>query len=206
MRQPMLRARMLRQGAHQVNSSGSSGATCRWRSTRPRPMTRSSRVRSSGRCPIALALRSFGWTSFSVRVTFRSPHRSSGRCELVQGRQEPYFGIEILAAVRHVDGRHGQFWQCCCDDAMFEVECRMVVGGTARKPLGSHEQCHTRVALAAVPATPVAVEVRQPEWQLIRSRLQFLQAHDVRAIRLEKGLQFTLACTDTVDVPGQDRE
>src|SRR6476659_4613332 len=50
-------------------------------STRPRPMMHSSSARSSGSCPIARGLRSLGWTSRSVRATFRSPHKMSRRLE-----------------------------------------------------------------------------------------------------------------------------
>src|SRR5437764_307630 len=65
--------------ADHVNRSALSGSTWRCTSTRPRLMIRSMSARSSGSWPIARGLRSFGWTSMSVRATFRSPHMTSGR-------------------------------------------------------------------------------------------------------------------------------
>src|SRR5205814_1583875 len=74
-----LRCRMLRHGAHHVNSPSLSGSNARPRSTKPWPRIRSTIARSSGSWPIARGLRSFGWTSRSVRATFISPSSTSAR-------------------------------------------------------------------------------------------------------------------------------
>ena len=72
----MLRSRICRQGAHQVNSRSSSGWNLRGRSVRPCPMIFSSIACSAGVCPICSGLRSFGCTSRGSRATFRSPHNT----------------------------------------------------------------------------------------------------------------------------------
>lgn len=76
MRQPMLRWRKLRQGAHHVKRLGLSGSSVRPTSARCSPSFSNS-SRSSGRCPMRLGWRSFGCTSTSLRVTFMSPHSTS---------------------------------------------------------------------------------------------------------------------------------
>ena len=65
-------------------------------------------------------------------------------------------------------------------------------------------QRDARVALAAVPVTPVALDVAQPDGELVHGGLDFLQAEHVRLFALDEGLQLRLARADAVDVPGRD--
>jgi hypothetical protein len=55
-----------------------------------------------------------------------------------------------------------------------------------------------------MPVRPVALGVGQPQRQLVDRRLDLLQAQDVGALALEKGLQLGVARADAIDVPGGD--
>lgn len=89
-------------------------------------------------------------------------------------------------------------------DAVFEIEFRM----GERRPLGGERladvQGDARVAFAAVPVTPVALEIEEKRGQLLGSGFDFLQADDVRALVRDPFLNLRVSRPDTVDVPGGD--
>jgi hypothetical protein len=80
------------------------------------------------------------------------------------------------------------------------VETHGAVGGE----LAVDVQADTRIALAAVPVTPVAVEIEEELGDLIWCGLDFLQADDVRAIPRDPFLDLRVTRPDAVDVPGGD--
>ena len=89
------------------------------------------------------------------------------------------------------------------------MRCLVVEGGMReRRALGqtacAHVQRHARVALRAVPVAPVALELAEPDRQLVGRRLDLLQADDVGLLALEPLLQLRLPRADAVDVPGGD--
>ena len=208
----MLRCRMLRHGAHQVNRPSLSGSSVRPTSTRPLPMIRSRIARSSGSWPMARGFRSFGCTSRSVRATFRSPHSTSGpsgspaaRGVGVHRLEELHLGGEVLAAVRHVDRRDGHAAaDLGGDDPVLVVER----GVGKRRPLGRERladvQGDAGVALVAVPVAPVALHLAESGRHLIGCGLDLLQADDVRSLARDPLLHLRLPRADAVDVPGGD--
>ena len=172
-------------------------------------MMRSSSARSSGSWPVARGLRSFGMHvhvgAGHVQVAAQHERLARGR-ELggvgVHRLEETHLGGEVLAAVGHVDRRHGGLRQPHRDDALLEVERRMQEARRLHAVVLPHQQPDARVALAAVPVRPVALGVGEPQRQLIERRLDLLQAQHVGALALEQVLQLRLAGADAVHVPG----
>ena len=77
-------------------------------------------------------LRSFGWTSMSVRAMFRSPQITTATRsflqrarELLERAEEAHLRVESPAAVRHVDRRDRDRRQIDRDDPVLVVERRM---------------------------------------------------------------------------------
>src|ERR687897_252088 len=108
----MFRWRMFRHGAHHVNSPSSSGASARPTSTSPSAMMHSSKARSSGSCPMAVGLRSFGCTSRPVRATFRSPPIPTVRPALLADMQAdsrvPLRAVPVAPVALEIAEPHGQ--------------------------------------------------------------------------------------------------
>ena len=75
-RQPILRSRNFRHGAHQVKRFSLSGSSARPTSTSPRVRIRSNISLSSGRWPMMAGFRSLGCTSRSLRAILISPHKT----------------------------------------------------------------------------------------------------------------------------------
>ena len=109
----MLRSRMLRHGAHQVNRPSLSGSSARPRSTSPRPRMRSmmralfrqlaDRARLSlFRMHVAVGARD---VHVAAAATSGPPARLQRRGVFVHRLEKPHLGGEVLAAVRDVD-RH----------------------------------------------------------------------------------------------------
>ena len=65
-------------------------------------------------------------------------------------------------------------------------------------------ECDARIALPAVPVTPIALEIADGEGDLIGGGFDFLQADDVRALTLNPFLDLRVSRPDAVDVPGRD--
>ena len=61
-----------------------------------------------------------------------------------------------------------------------------------------------RVALAAVPVAPVALELEEQQRHLVEAGLDLLQADDVGPVALDPVEQLRLPRADAVDVPGRD--
>jgi hypothetical protein len=70
--------------------------------------------------------------------------------------------------------------------------------------LAADVQSDTRVALASMPAAPVALETEEGSRYLVRRGLDLLQADDVRALALDPVVELRLPRPDAVDVPGGD--
>ena len=208
MRQPMLRWRMLRHGAHHVNRRSLSGSSARPTSTRCSPSSCSNSSRSSGRWPMTPGLRSRGCTSISVRVMLMSPHRTSSRpsacscfAHAASRCQELELRRIVLAAVRHVDRSEHEVAERGLHDARFHVEI-----GMAERRLGIEQalpdvQRHARVGAQAVPVDVIVRELAALG-DLRGLRLQLLQAHDVGPVALQPLAELRLARADAVDVPG----
>ena len=124
------------------------------------------------------------------RATFRSPHRTqrlARRARLggagVEACEEAHLGVEVLAAVGHVDRGHrdvaGQrrtvATRCAARSRTADAS------RPARSDAADFEtqQRDARVALLAVPVAPVVLDVAQFERQLVERRLDLLQADDV---------------------------
>ena len=154
----MLRARRLRQGAHHVNRPALSGSIARPTSMSPAPSSVSNSARSSGRCPMAMGLRSFGCTSISVRAMFMSPQSSSSRpsarssrAHSDQPRQELELGGIILAAVGDVHRGDHQVAELHLTIRDSWSNGGMAVDRLAGKRLLAKLQRYARITLAAVP-------------------------------------------------------
>jgi hypothetical protein len=87
---------------------------------------------------------------------------------------------------------------------VFEVELRVEAGRALGGELAADVQADARIALAAVPVTPVAIELEEKLGNLIRCGLDFLKADDVRAIPRDPFLDLCVTRPDAVDVPGGD--
>src|SRR5262245_8898774 len=163
------------------------------------------------------ALTNDAWAPFfrvHVRVCSRNVHvaahdeRRSRR--LAFGRklphllEEAHLRDEILAPVRYVNRRNGYVRERHGDDAMLEVEGRMLEGWWIGKRCGADVKRDARITLAAVPITRIALELANPDRQLIERRFDFLEAQDVRLLALDELLQFGLPCADPIDVPRGD--
>ena len=211
MRQPMLRSRSWRHGAQYVNRFSLSGSRARPTSARPSATSLARRSLSSGRCPIAFALRSFGWTSRSVGATFRSPQTRRDVPDGVRRAgpashrlEERELGGEVLAAVRDVDGRGGEPLRRGLDDARLVVELRVRERHGGPERLRLQEEADARVPLVAVPVRRVARGRRERDRHLLRRGLQLLQADDVWRVRVEELEDLQLARADPVHVPRDD--
>ena len=209
----MLRWRMLRHGAHHVNSPSLSGSSARPTSTRPRPRMRSISARSSGSWPIARGLRSFGMHvevgARDVQVAAEDEPAARGartaRAYASERLEEAHLRREVLAAVRHVDRRDGQVADGRprrCGSRSRTAGC--VNAGARASDRLLHVQRDAGVALAAVPVAPVALEVAERRRDLVGRGLDLLQADDVRALARDPLLDLRLARADAVDVPGGD--
>ena len=211
MRQPMLRWRMFRHGAHHENISSLSGL----RTVRHRPVHRP----ASGRTPRARraagqsrpSLRSFGCRSRSVCATLRSPHSTSGCPRATSDRrpagkllEERHLGRVVLAAVGHINRRD----QRAIDDdgghAGLEVKRRVVEHRRQRRDVLADKQRHARIAAGPVPVAPVPLGLVQHRRQLVGLGLDLLQADDVRAVAGDPVDHLRVSCADAVDVPGRD--
>jgi hypothetical protein len=74
--------------------------------------------------------------------------------------------------------------------------------GALRREGLADVQGHARVALAAVPVAPVALEAEERLGNLLGRGFDFLQADDVRAVALDPLLNLRVTRPDAVDVPG----
>ena len=202
---------MLRQGAHHVNRSSLSGSSACPTSTSPGPMIRTMMARSSGSCPTAFGLRSFGCTSRSVRATFRSPHTITGAPaarnvfrEHVEHVEELHLRRKVLAAIRHVDGRDRSAPRRAATIRASGRTADARTRGRSGK-LAAHVQSprNSRLRRANSARTPRSRRARR---HLRRRRLDFLEARDVRLLGLEPVLDLGLPFADAVDVPGGDFE
>jgi len=119
----------------------------------------------------------------------------------VEGFEELHLRRKVLTAVRDVDRRDGRLRQAHCDDAVLVIELRVM----KRRPLGmkclAHVEGDAGVALAAMPVAPVALELAQPDRQLIERGLDLLQAQNVGLFAFNKFLDVRLARANAVHVP-----
>ena len=180
-------------------------------STSPSASRRSNRARSSGNWPITVSLRSFGCTSISRWATLRSPQNTTGwpsparrpACAMSASRKR-IFAREVLAAVRHVDGRDAHAADECRHDAGFVIEVGMGEHRLGRAAGLAHEERDARVGALPVPVGPVVGKPAERRGNLLARRLQLLQADDVRLLAADPLDQLRLARADAVDVPGRD--
>jgi len=122
----------------------------------------------------------------------------------VEGFEELHLRRKILAAVGDVDRRDSRLRQAHRDDAVLVIEFRVMKRGPLGMKCLAHVKPDAGVALAAVPVAPVALELAQPDWQLVNRRLDLLQAEHVRLLAFEVFLHLRLTRADAVDIPGRN--
>ena len=182
---------MLRHGAHHVNIWSFSGSSARPTSTSPWPMIRSSCSRSDGSWPMIVGFRSFGCTSMSgtgnVQIAAHDQRRGPSAIgdELLEGGEEAHLGLEILAAIRHVDRRDGDRWQRNEHDPVFVIEVGMFEGRALGRQALADVQPYARVAFRAVPVTPVAFHFTQRSRHLVLGCFDLLQAYEFGAFNAD---------------------
>ena len=209
----MLRWRMLRHGAHHVNISALSGCSVRCTSTRPRLMMRSRSARSSGSCPVARGLRSFGCTSMSVRATLRSPHSTSGcpaACELRRvGVHAPRGTASSPRSPCRRSARRSTP-RCTSASVAVTMRCSKSNGGwrnagDSRQRRLADVQPDARVALAAVPVATSSPRCRQSHSGSWSSEALISCRHSTSGCsRSSRSCTSRLAGADAVHVPGGD--
>jgi hypothetical protein len=86
-------------------------------------------------------------------------------------------------------------------DAILEVEIGMGEGGRVRREGVADVERDARVAFAAVPKAPVAVNAEERGGNLIGRRFEFLQADDVRALARDPFVDLRFTRPDAVNVP-----
>ena len=89
-------------------------------------------------------------------------------------------------------------------DPVFEIEFRMGTGGTLGRQRSADVKADARIALRAVPVTPVAVDIEQQFGDLIGCGFDFLETDDVRTVPRDPFLNLRVTRPDAVDVPGGD--
>ncbi len=176
-------------------------------------MIRSSSSRSSGSWPIVRGLRSFGWTSRSVRATLRSPHSTtaSPACARlarvgVHRLEELHLRREVLAAVGHVDRRDRQPRQPRDRDAGLEVERRVHESRGARGRWPSARGARRRSTPCRRASSTSSPPSRRGRRDLVGRRLDLLQADHVGLLARDPLLDLRLPRADAVDVPGRNLE
>src|SRR5262245_23953008 len=78
----------------------------------------------------------------------------------------------------------------------------MIEDGALGERRPANVQTHAGVAFGSVPVTPVALDLAEPQRQLIHRGLDLLQAEDVRLLAIDERLQLRLSSADAVDIPG----
>jgi hypothetical protein len=118
--------------------------------------------------------------------------------------EELHLGRKIPSAVRHVNRRNDDALHDRRHDAVFQVERRMDEFRRRRREVFAHQQRHARIALQAMPETPVAGEFKQTGRNLLARRLGFLQTDDVGLLAFDPCQHLLVSRADTVDVPSGD--
>ena len=93
--------------------------------------------------------------------------RGKRRRVRVQRLEEAHLGGEVLAAVRHVDRRHGQIADVHGGDPVFEIELGVKARGPIGGELAADVEPDAGITLAPVPIAPVAVEIEEQLRDLI---------------------------------------
>jgi len=119
----------------------------------------------------------------------------------VEGFEELHLRRKILAAVGDVDRRDSRLRQAHRDDAVLVIEFRVMKRGPLGMKCLAHVKPDAGVALAAVPVAPVALELAQPDRQLIERGLDLLQAQNGGLFAFDEFLDVRLAGADAVHVP-----
>jgi hypothetical protein len=131
------------------------------------------------------------------------------RCRQARGKrielfQKAHLSRKVLPAVRHIDRRHGHLGQSRHDDAVLVVEGRVLEHRSIGRGRLADVQPDPGVRLSSVPVAPVALDVAQPDRELVERRFDLLQAEHVRLLMLDERQQLGLTRADAVDVPGDD--
>src|SRR6185369_11712478 len=87
--------------------------------------------------------------------------------EPFHGFEESHLPVEVLAAVGYVNRRDSKRRQSGGDDAVLVVEFGVVKGRTLQERLLADVQADSGVSPAAVPVAPVALDLAEPDGQLI---------------------------------------
>src|SRR5574338_1053820 len=138
----------------------------------------------------------------------RRARRTKRLREPIHRFQEAHLSRKVLAAVRHVNGRHAEprvlEWQAGHHYAVLEIERRVRELRFFRKCFLPHVEPDARIPFLAVPITPVALEVTEQRRKLGGGSLDFLQAQDVGPLAFDPVLHLGRAGADAVHVPGGD--
>src|SRR3569832_913777 len=115
--------------------------------------------------------------------------------------QEAALAGVVLAPVGDVDRRDRHVPQVADHDARLVVELGVQEAGLIRSERLADVQADARVALAAVPVVPVVGQGGQRLRDLLRQRLQLLQAQHIGLFARDEGRHVGLAGPDAVHVP-----
>ena len=165
----MLRCRMFRHGAHQVNSWSFSGSSARPhvdQAVGDDPFEQFALVRElADRVRLALLRMHVDVGARDVQVAAedeRRCRRRHVRGELLERREEPHLRGKVLAAVRHVHRRDGRrLRDGSTYDPVLVVERRMSKTRPFRRETLLTCSADARVALRSMPVAPVAFHLAE---------------------------------------------
>jgi hypothetical protein len=87
---------------------------------------------------------------------------------------------------------------------VFVVEGWMGERRTEGREIVADQQCDARIAFAAVPIAPVALDLAERPDDLFSSGFDFLETDDSRTLACDPVLDLRATRPDAVDVPGRD--